>query len=494
MEVMDKQPKSHRSLSRRRFLHNCSLAITAPFLQGCLHSKPSRSHLSGWSDNKPNVLFIAVDDLRTELGCYGSRQVISPNIDRLAAEGIVFSRAYCQVPVCGASRASLMTGIRPDHAAGRFTHAGSRADRDVPSAVNLAMHFKGNGYETISNGKIFHYVQDSADSWTQPPFRVYDYDTDGQGDWAAHHFDRIWLDPESRKHISDKGRGPWYEAADVPDDAYEDGQTAAKTIDDLRRLAAQERPFFLACGFSRPHLPFNAPRKYFDLYNTDEIKLADNRFPIVSKPRECTNSGEIGAYSRIEGWPESEIFHRQARHAYYACVSYVDSLIGSVINEIKTLGLDQNTAVVLWGDHGWHLGEHNFWGKHNTLNNALQVPLIVRVPGQRRNLKTDALVEFVDLYPTLCELAGIRQPAHTLDGQSFLPLLEKPDHPWKEAVYGEWTTGRAVKTDRYLYTEWKSGSRMLFDHALDPDENTNVAANPRYKSIVDYHRALLNNS
>lgn len=489
---MHMTPKPASRLSRRQFFKSCSIAAAFPLIGGCLTSRRPSARLADSARRKPNVLFIAVDDLRTELGCYGRRQVISPNIDRLAAGGIVFSRAYCQAPVCGASRASLMTGIRPDHDAGRFIHAGSRADQDAPSVVNLARHFKMHGYETISNGKIFHYVQDSADSWSRPPFRVYDYDTDSQGDWGAHNFHRIWLDPESEKHLSAKGRGPWYEAADVPDDAYEDGKVAAKTVADLRRLAAQERPFFLACGFSRPHLPFNAPRKYYDLYDENEIELADNRFAIADKPSECTNSGEIRAYSQIEGWPESETFHRRARHAYYACVTYVDSLIGSILEQVSSLGLDRNTIVVLWGDHGWHLGEHNFWGKHNTLNNALQAPLIVRVPGRQKGLKTDALVEFVDIYPTLCEVTGLPRPEHTLDGQSFLPLLAEPDLPWKEAAFSEWVTARAVKTDRYLYTEWKNGSRMLFDHKLDPEENTNIAADPQYRSVVDYHHALLN--
>lgn len=482
------------TFSRRRFLRHASTLVAGSLLSGCLPIS-RRSVLPPHSSQQPNILFVAVDDLRTQLGCYGRSQVISPNIDRLAAGGTVFERAYCQVPVCGASRASLLTGIRPDHAAGRFTHAGSRADQDAPEAAPLGRHFLQHGYETISNGKIFHYVQDSADSWSCPPWRVYDYDTDGHGDWAAFHFDKIWLNTESQNHISQKGRGPWYEAADVPDDAYEDGRMAEKTIRDLRRLAGGDRPFFLACGFSRPHLPFNAPQKYYDLYDPQELELADNRFPIANKPPECGNSGEIKAYSRIDGWPADESFHRRALHAYYACVSYIDALIGRILEELKVLRLDRNTIVVLWGDHGWHLGEHNFWGKHNTLNNALQVPLIIRAPGQRSGTSTRALVEFVDIYPSLCELANLPLPAgHTLDGQSFVPLLSRPDQPWKEAAYSEWGTGRSVKTDRYLYTEWAGGSGMLFDHAADPDENINIAYEDRYRSVVDYHRTLLKNS
>lgn len=477
-------------LSRRRFMKQASIAASC-MLSGCL--APSGRDVSNpRSGRRPNVLFLAVDDLRTQLGCYGQSQVISPHIDRLAAEGLLFKRAYCQVPVCGASRASLLTGIRPDHASGRFTHAGSRADQDAPQADTLGAHFQKHGYETLSNGKVFHYVNDSASSWSRSPWRVYDYDTEGRGDWGAYHFEKIWLDPDSRNHLSQRDRGPWHEAADVPDEAYEDGKVAAQTIRDLGRLAGSDRPFFLACGFSRPHLPFNAPKRYYDLYNPQELELADNRFAISDKPAECRNSDEIRSYSQLEGWPDGESFHRKARHGYYACVSYVDALIGRILEELKTLDLDQNTIIVLWGDHGWHLGEHNFWGKHNTLNNALQAPLIVRAPGQRQGLASNALVEFVDIYPSLCELAGLPQPGHTLDGRSFVPLLKDPDQSWKEAVFSEWGTGKAVKTDRYLYTEWTSGSRMLFDHVTDPDENTNIASASQYQSVVGYHRALLN--
>lgn len=476
-------------VSRRQFLR-AGLAAGGGFaLHGVLSASPARaaeaaSLPSGAS--RPNVLFIAVDDLRTQLGCYGHGQTLSPAIDRVAAEGIVFGRAYCQVPVCGASRASLMTGIRPDYAVKRFTDAGTRADKDVPDAATLGQHFKSHGYYTVSNGKIFHYKGDSAASWSERPWRVHDYDTDGHGDWGAYHFDKIWLDPASKGKVNPKtGRGPYWEAADVPDEAYEDGRVAAKTIEDLRRLKAKNQPFFLACGFSRPHLPFNAPKRYFDLYEPSKIDLADNRIGIADKPKECTNSGEINSYSEIAGWPKDEAFHRQARWAYYACVSYVDAQIGKVMAELKALELDTNTIVVIWGDHGWHLGEHNFWGKHNTLNNALQVPLIVRAPGFRGNRRTEALVEFVDIYPSLCELAGLPHPAsHRLDGKSFVPLLTAPELAWKEAVFSEWHGGKAVKTDRYLYTEWASGSRMLFDHRTDPEENVNIAGTAEHAEVT----------
>ncbi|MCE5186207.1 MAG: sulfatase [Planctomycetaceae bacterium] len=482
---------TENSYSRRRFLGQASAFAAGSLLWGCM----SRRALPGGQTLRPNVLFIAVDDLRTQLGCYGHEQTLSPNIDRLAAQGVVFGRAYCQVPVCGASRASLLTGIRPDFAARRFTNANSRADADVPGAVTLPRHFRDHGFHTISNGKIFHFVQDSPQSWSEPPWRVYDYDTDGAGDWGAHNFDKIWLAPGSRNHRSAQGRGPFCEAADVPDDAYEDGKVADKTINDLRRLKRQDAPFFLACGFSRPHLPFNAPKRYYDLYDPGRIELATNRFAIADKPRQCTNSSEIRAYSGIEGWPEEPAFHGRALHGYYACVSYIDALVGRILNELKTLRLDQNTIVVLWGDHGWHLGEHNFWGKHNTLNNALQVPLIVRAPGLGQGGVANGLVEFVDLYPTLCELAHLPvPPSHTLAGQSFAALLTNPSQGWKEAVFSEWQSGRAVKTDRFLYTEWKDGGRMLFDHKADPGENRNIADDLRYQQVIARHSELLNHS
>lgn len=485
------------TISRRAFLRNIAVvaggaAVSTPFLGA--QTVLSNSSMDITFGEKPNVLFIAVDDLRNRLGCYGNTQVITPNIDQIASDGTVFGRAYCQVPVCGASRASLLTGLRPTTS---FSWD-ARADSVAPNADTLPQHFKNNGYYAIGNGKIFHYVADSADSWSETPWRAYDYDNDGQ-DWGAANFDKIWLDPDSKNYLSSNGRGPYWEDADVPDDAYEDGKVAMKTIQDLRHLKEIGKPFFLACGFSRPHLPLNAPKKYFDMYDLQQIQLADNRYAIANKPGECSGSTELTGYTQDEGFPSDPDFHRQTLRAYYACVTYVDAMIGKLMDELKALDMDKNTIVVIWGDHGWHLGEHNFWGKHNTLNNALQVPLIVRAPGFKKNNNTDALCELVDLYPTLCELAGLPQPtSHTLAGKSFVPLLKNPDLPWKEAVFSIWGTGKAVVTDRFLYTAWPSGSKMLFDHLgdgvydPDPDENENRASYAHYASDVSYLQGLLN--
>jgi len=436
---------------------------------------------------QPNVLFVPIDDLRTQLGCYGHSETLSPNIDRLANEGVLFERAYCQVPVCGASRASLMTGIRPHFKADRFVHFDSRADNDTPEAVSLAKHFKRNGYYTVSNGKVFHNPRDMSDSWDEIALS-------GPSGWnlsrnpAGSAEQDMWLDPQSNEYINPQSnRGPFFESADVPDDAYHDGKVAAKTITDLKRLKDKNQPFFLACGFFMPHLPWNVPKRYYDLYDPEKIELADFRQPPRNLPPEVQNSTEIRKYGRFDefSWPDSDKFHRQARHAYYASVSYVDTLFGKILDELKTLELDRDTIVILWGDHGYHLGEHDFWGKHNTLNNALRVPLIVRAPGYSGATRTNALVEFVDIYPSLCELAGLPLPeSHRLHGKSFVPLMDNPKKPWKEAVFSEWKDGSVVKTDRYIYTEWPSGSQMLFDHHTDPYETVNISDEPEHAEII----------
>jgi arylsulfatase A-like enzyme len=478
--------RKNRQLSRRDFLRQSVAFSAVSIADGSFLSSDRPEFGSGCAvRDKPNFLFIAVDDLRmAAMGAYGTTQVKTPNLDRLAADAMVFERAYCQYPICMPSRASLMTSMRT---------VGNRADRGPSKdAVTLGQHFKDNGYTAVGNGKIYHTVADSADSWSQPPWRVYDYEVDTEGDWGKYHFDKIWLDPKSRNHISGQGRGPYWESADVNDDAYEDGKIVQRSLEDMRRLSRKGQPFFLAVGLHRPHLPFNAPKRYYDLYDPDVIDPADNRFPIVNQPGSLSNSSEITQYAKIEGWPADEAFHRQARHAYFACVSYVDALIGKLIDELKVLGIYDNTVIVLWSDHGWLLGEHNFWGKHNTLNESLQVPLIVRAPGHKKGMSTDAMVELVDIYPTLCELAGLPFPeSHEKEGKSFVPLLDDPEKPWKEAVFSRWQNARAVKTERYLYTEWADGTKMLFDHKKDPRENVNIAEMPESAAIAAQMSALL---
>ena len=423
----------------------------------------------------PNVLFIAIDDLRPELGCYGATQVKSPHIDKLASGGITFTRAYCQVPICMGSRASLLTGILPT--AKRFV-GDCRAGVDVPNAATLPEVFRKDGYTTLSNGKIFHSPEDTADrSWSEPPMKPSNTMKS--------------FDPETTRRLSKtKQRGRIYESPDVADDAYPDGQVARKTIDDLRRLKAGGKPFFLACGFMKPHMPFYAPKKYWDLYEREKVEIADNRQRPKNAPIYLKGSGEFRSYHLGDFDEKSEDFDRMMRHGYMACVSYTDKLVGDVIAELERLGLAENTIIVIWGDHGWHLGEHSFWGKHNTMHLATRVPLIVKVPGKKAG-SSASLVETSDLYPTLCSLAGIAVPK-TVQGRTFAALLDTPEQPFREAAYSRFMAGDAVFTADFSYTSYNNGkAEMLYDLKKDPDENMNVAGKPEYRETAKKMAALL---
>jgi len=424
----------------------------------------------------PNVLFIAIDDLRTELGCYGAPQVKSPNIDRLATEAVVFNGAYCNVPVCGASRASLLTGILPTKT--RFIDYRAKAEEDVPNAQTLPGVFKEAGYTCISNGKIFHYGKDTKDkSWSKEP-------------WSPGLSHKTSFDPTTTQVVKKSGNSRIYEAPEVPDSVYPDYKVAQKTIHDLQQLKDSDKPFFLACGFIRPHLPFYAPKKYWDLYERDAIDLANNRYRPENAPKLLRGSGEFKTYDFGGYNPETEDFHKMMRHGYYACVSYVDQLVGQVLNELEQLGLAENTIVVIWGDHGWHLGEHEFWGKHNTLHNALQVPLIVKVPGKATGKTTQALVESVDIYPTLCDLAGLSVPEYIM-GESFTSVLDEPGQKFRKEVYARFKVADAIVTEEFTYSLYENGEEMLYNRKLDPDENRNVVSEEDYGEVLEEMRTAL---
>lgn len=450
------------------------------------------------NSKKMNVLFVAVDDLRPQLGCYGKEQIISPNIDKLAEEGLVFERAYCQQAVCGPSRASLLSGCRPDTIGDYYF--GVRLRDNLPDVLTLPQHFKNNGYQTLSVGKIYHHNDDDLTAWSRPPFRA-------EGDWKG----RGYLTDEAMSQIMSgegdngrKGLGPAFEAADVPDNAYQDGKDLEQAIKELNRL--KDDQFFLAVGFIKPHLPFNAPKKYWDMYKRDEIDLADNPFaPEGVTEFSLTDFGELRGYFGIPA--EGEIPEEKAReliHGYYSCVSYMDALFGKLMGELERLGLKENTIIVLWGDHGWKLGEHGSWCKHTNFEIDTRAPLIVRVLGQKhKNTKTYALTEFVDIYPTLCELCDLEIPEH-LEGTSFVPVLENPEIDWKKAAFSQYprqndtVMGYSVRTENYRYTEWQeviSGevlARELYDHSIDSQENTNQAEKQEYKSIIKKMSEILN--
>lgn len=423
---------------------------------------------------RPNVLFIAVDDLRPQLGCYGQSQIISPNLDRLASEGILFRRSYCMVPTCGASRASLMTGIRP--ARDRFVNYLAWAERDAPGITTLNTHFHNNGYYTVSNGKIFHHLTDSKGGWSEPAWRPKRDDT-----LLGHYAKREVLAAAKK---NPRGRGPAFESADVADDFYADGRLARKAVADLRRLKDKEEPFFLAVGFFKPHLPFVAPRKYWDLYSREEIHLPSNAARPTDAPDAAIHSwGELRAYAGIP--PQGPLTDEMARtliHGYYACVSYTDAQIGLLLDELDRLDLAKNTIVIVWGDHGWNLGEHTLWCKHCCFETSMRAPIILRAPGIAGGKVTDGLTEFIDIYPSLCELAGLPKPDH-LQGTSFVPLLNDPDMPWKSAAIGRYINGDTIRTDGHRYTTFATGGgkpmgHMLYDHKTDSGETVNVAEKP----------------
>ncbi len=436
----------------------------------------------------PNILFIAVDDLRPELNCFGASHIISPNIDEVAGDGLIFRQAYCQVPVCGASRASLLTGIRPN--VSRFIDYDTWADIDAPGILSLPAHFRANGYHTLSNGKVFHHKMDKIDSWSVPPWIPAD-------DIAGKNF---WRDYQKKENIEimerSDGAGPAYENADVEDNAYFDGKIADRSIRDLRKLKDMGKPFFLAIGFYKPHLPFNAPKKYWDLYDPEEIDLPANPYTPENAPRASMhNFGELRAYHDIP--PQGPIPDSMALkliHGYYACVSYTDAQIGKVLKELKLLELERNTIVIIWGDHGWNLGEHGLWCKHCNYETSLRAPVILKVPWKTGGIKTDALVEFIDIYPTLCDLAGINIPDH-VQGESLSKYYDNPMLKGKPFVFSRFFKGESVKDEDFRYTEWldSAGTRyaeMLYDHNTDPDENFNVSGENANTEILNTLRKV----
>lgn len=462
-----------------------------PFSLISIFALTTSAHVHGQNKDKMNVLFIIADDMRPELGCYGIDDIVTPHVDYIAKKATVFLNAYCNIPVSGASRASLFTGIYP-HYPGRFTSFDASAEKDCPEAVSLPECFKKNGYYVVSNGKVFHNITDNATSWSETPWRVH---PNGYGkDWAEYNKWELWQNDESAQYIHSRTlRGPFYESADVPDTTYIDGRVAQKTIADLRRLKDKEQPFFLACGFWKPHLPFNAPKKYWDLYKQDEIMLASNSYRPKGLPKQVTSSGEIRGYGKFTSFKE-ELFQRDAKHGYYACISYIDAQIGLVLDELERLELADNTIVVILGDHGWHLGEHGFWGKHNLMNHSTRAPLIVRVPHYEGG-KAEGIVEFVDIYPTLCELCGIPSPRSQLQGRSFAPILKNNKVRTKEYAFVQWNGGYNIISERYSTTIWLEkdsvSACMMFDRQIDAAENENRAGRDCLKEEVKKQEACI---
>jgi len=366
-----------------------------------------------------NVLFLAADDLRPDLGCYGSREALTPQLDALARRGVVFERAYCQQAVCNPSRASVMTGRRPDSI--KVWDLRTHFREAEPAIVTLPQYFKRHGYTAVGIGKLFHNESGAKpafpfadpESWSEPP----------QFANGAHWQDWVW----PAGSAGPRSKGDAVQCLDVPDDAYFDGQIATAAIARLQRLADSREPFFLGVGFWKPHLPFNAPKKYWDLYDrTKLLRPGTDRMPVGAPEIAGHAWTELRGYGGIpKTGPLREGQIMELRHGYLAGISFLDAQVGRVLDELGRLGLAEKTIVVFWSDHGFHLGEHNLWAKTTNYELDTRVPLIVAAPDVRGGTRAGGLVELLDLYPTLVELAGLLQAAD-VEGQSLVPLLWEP--------------------------------------------------------------------
>jgi len=416
---------------------------------------------SASAQKRLNVLFISVDDLRPALGCYGNPIVKSPNIDRLASEGVRFERAYCQYPLCNPSRASMLTGRYPTTTGVTDNLANFRDT--LPDVVTLPEQFRKNGYVTARTGKIFHGGIDDARSWTEG------------GERGAARRPRTQGDRDSYRRQSDR-----FEAVKGDGERLADYRTAGSAVRLLEKH--RDQPFFIAVGFLKPHTPFVAPEKYFKQYEGVDIPLPPDFRPRAA-PAEGAPDRSLGPNGDLfinrDASPEEA---KQMIRAYYAAVSFIDDQVGRVMAAVDRLGLRDNTVVVFWGDHGFHLGEKGKWSKHSSLYEpALRIPLILRSPGCRSGLPSPRTVQLMDIYPTLTGLCGLDQPAG-LEGRSLQPLLMNPsaewDHPALSYARLPIGLGRSIRTERYRYTEWKEGEAgvELYDYETDPHELRNLAA------------------
>jgi len=467
----------------------------------------------------PNVLFICIDDLKPLTRSYGDPLAQTPHLDRLAARGVQFDHAYCNQAVCGPSRYNLMLGTRSTSTG--IYNFGRDFRAAFPSAVTLPQFFKQHGYRAEAIGKVFHIGHGSYDddsSWSVPAYhdKVIEYllpaSTDG-GKLTREeaYFGNIkTLTPHNQLT-----RGSAWESVDVPDNAYADGRVATEAVRRLAELKLTGQPFFLAVGFARPHLPFTVPKKYWDLYDPAKFPLAANPNPPKGAPAYAMKGiGELNQYAQIpERPPVDEKLQRPLIHGYYASVSYVDAQIGRVLDALASFGLEGNTIVVLWGDNGFSFGTHGDWTKHTNYEEANHIPVMLAGPGIATGIPAAALLETVDLYPTLAELAGLPAPTgpQPIDGVSQVPVLRDPAHAQgKDHVYhafprprpgqGEWL-GRAIRTARYRYVQWlpfgappPQPDIELYDYETDPLESVNIAAEQpalvaRFQALLDQYPA-----
>lgn len=432
------------------------------------------------ADPPPNVLLITVDDMNADLGTFGQGQVRSPNIDRLAARGVRFDRAYCQYPLCNPSRASFLTGQRPDHT--RVLDNSDHFRTGQPDIVTLPQLFKNNGYYVARVGKLYHYGnpgQIGTSGLDDPPSWTEFYNPAGR--------DKTVLEPDIQNDTPSRGLGSslsWLIDETGDDLDHTDGRVATQAIQLLE--AHRDGPFFLAAGFYKPHCPYVAPRKYFDLYPLDTIRLPE----IPGVPPALVPEPALAS---TRPWPYFGVAADRARlnkRAYYATISFVDAQIGRLLDALDRLQLTDRTIVVFLSDHGYHLGEHGLWMKSSCFEESARVPMVIAAPGRKaRGAASTQLIELIDLYPTLADLAGLKPPP-TIDGATLVPLLDDPaahrDRPAFTQVQRGGFAGHSVRTHRYRYTEWDGGRQgvELYDHESDPHELTNLAASPAQAPVV----------
>ena len=440
------------------------------------------------ADTPPlNVLFIASDDLTSTLGCYGHPTVKSPNIDALAARGVRFDNAYCQFPFCGPSRASLMTGLRPD-TTGVVTNRNVDFREWSPDTITLPQLFKNNGWRSMRVGKMFHMgVPGGVGTMAHQDPPSWDVSISPPGD----EHESVGPGGDPNPDLRHGLKMQWVQTATAEGQA---DHAAADTAINLLRESAGD-PFFLGLGFVRPHTPFVAPSRFFDMYPLDEIELIHN------PPDDLDDIPAPAKNLRPFLWHQmgmSEENQRISLRGYYASVSFMDEQVGRVLDELERLEIADRTVVVFFGDHGWHLGEHTHWQKMSLMEESVRAPLIISAPGARgAGRSTQALAEFVDFYPTLSELAGLTPPSN-LEGVSLVPVLDDPAASVKDAAFSQvqWEDrifGRTVRTDRYRYIHWEGdgGGEELYDHEMDPREFTNLAQMPAHAAVLEQMRTRL---
>lgn len=440
----------------------------------------------------PNILFIAIDDLRNELGVYGS-VVKSPNLDALAKDGSLFMNHYVQVPTCGASRYALMTGQRPSKPGHLKNNAiefeiSNKAEGEI--SESFIHHLRRNGYHTVGIGKITHSADGLLYGYDEPVSKKrelphsWDELLFNSGKWKTG-WNAFFAYANGENRQSLKKQVKPYEVGEVNDEGYPDGLTTNLALSKLKELKHKKKPFFMGVGFFKPHLPFNAPKKYWDLYNRDSITLSENpSIPENINLKSLHESGEFNQYALGEEKASlsesvSDNYAKKLRHGHFASISYIDAQIGKLLEELKIQGLEKNTIVVIWGDHGWHLGDQRIWGKHTLFENALKSTLIVKSPMlENQNIKVQAIVESVDVYPTLMELCGIPLN-HKIDGESFAKIMASPNHKKNNIAYSYFKNGISMRTKKYRLTKYfrlDQPTIELYDHEMDPTETNNIAA------------------